>query len=258
MKNRIFATVFEDRVSPLSFTEKALAQALASIKDSTIPHISPMQTVADTHSNTSVRQRVIEYATQLFFEKGIRDVTMDAISQGLKMSKRTLYQLFADKEQLIIACAEAGLARSKEQTLKMVEEHRDIIEIILTHVDAHLSMLEKMSQKYVFDIEHYPTVKTYFEHLKHEFYTEGVNFLKQGVEEGSLRDDINLEIAIRYAFHNNHGVTRSDDFNDFSPEEVFFNTSFTHLRGCCTQKGLEALDQYYTKYKNRLKKEKKD
>ena len=107
-----------------------------------------------------------------------------------------------------------------------MELTRDI-EIILTHVDAHLSMLEKMSQKYVFDIEHYPTVKTYFEHLKHEFYTEGVNFLKQGVEEGSLRDDINLEIAIRYAFHNNHGVTRSDDFNDFSPEEVFFNTSFT-------------------------------
>lgn len=52
MKNRIFATVFEDRVSPLSFTEKALAQALASIKDSTISQLASckkQQTHTATH-----------------------------------------------------------------------------------------------------------------------------------------------------------------------------------------------------------------
>lgn len=234
-------------------TETAPAPKPTEQQDSTIAHTTLMQKAADTHSNTSVRQRVIEYSTQLFFEKGIRDVTMDAISQGLKMSKRTLYQLFADKEQLIIACIEAGLARSRKKIWKMVEEKRDIIEIILTHIDTRLSLLEKMSQKYVYDIDHYPSVKAYFEQFKQEFYTEGVSFLKQGVEEGCLRDDINLDIAIRYAFHNNKGITKSQDFAGFSLKEVFLNTCFIYFRGCCTKKGLEVLDNYYSTYKNRQK-----
>ncbi len=207
-----------------------------------------MQKAATPQHNDIVRQRVIDYATQQFFEFGIRDVTMDAISQGLKMSKRTLYQLFSDKEQLIIACIEKELARSKEMSLKMIEEKQDVITIILSIIGNRLQIFKKMSPKFTFDIEHYPQLKAFFETFKQEFYTEGAEFLRQGAVEGSLRSDINFDIAVRYIYQNNMAFTRSTDFQAYKIEEIFFNTGFTFLRGCCTPKGLAALEQFYQKY----------
>lgn len=209
-----------------------------------------MQKTEETHANDAVRQRIIDYATQLFFEKGIRDVTMDAISQGLKMSKRTLYQQFADKEQLIIACAEKRIAKTKETTMEMVSNKCDIIEIMLWHIEERLHFMANISEKYVFDINHYPALKAYFDTFKQELYTEGAEFIRQGVRDGSLRAEVKPEIAIRYIFHNNHAFTYSSDFQDYSQEDIFFNTSFIYMRGWCTQKGLEALDHFYEKYQS--------
>ena len=58
------------------------------------------------HNNprTQARKTVLEMATKLFHTQGIKNVTMDDISHRLSMSKRTLYQLFSDKEDLLLAC----------------------------------------------------------------------------------------------------------------------------------------------------------
>lgn len=52
----------------------------------------------------AARAQVIEVATRLFHTQGIKNVTMDDIAHALTMSKRTLYQIFADKEDLLLAC----------------------------------------------------------------------------------------------------------------------------------------------------------
>ena len=55
-------------------------------------------------AKADVRRRVIDAAMKAFAEKGIRSVTMDDVAHILSMSKRTLYQLFADKQDLLLAC----------------------------------------------------------------------------------------------------------------------------------------------------------
>ena len=47
--------------------------------------------------------RIIAFAHSLFMQRGIRAVSMDEIAAGLGMSKKTLYQFFADKDQLVEA-----------------------------------------------------------------------------------------------------------------------------------------------------------
>ena len=51
-----------------------------------------------------VRVHIVEVATKMFHHQGLRGVTMDDIAHELTMSKRTLYQIFADKEQLLLDC----------------------------------------------------------------------------------------------------------------------------------------------------------
>ena len=50
------------------------------------------------------RKRIVETAAQLFNSRGIRGVTMDDIAASLRISKRTLYETFANKEELLAEC----------------------------------------------------------------------------------------------------------------------------------------------------------
>ena len=47
------------------------------------------------------KERIIEQAMQMFVTQGIKSVRMDDIAQQLGVSKRTLYELFGDKEGLL-------------------------------------------------------------------------------------------------------------------------------------------------------------
>ncbi|MFM8711281.1 MAG: TetR/AcrR family transcriptional regulator [Sphingomonadales bacterium] len=48
-----------------------------------------------------VQERILQSAESVFMRRGIRSVSMDDISAELGMSKKTLYQYFDDKDQLV-------------------------------------------------------------------------------------------------------------------------------------------------------------
>ena len=52
------------------------------------------------------KERIIEQAMQMFVTQGIKSVRMDDIAQQLGVSKRTLYELFGDKEGLLYLAME--------------------------------------------------------------------------------------------------------------------------------------------------------
>ncbi len=56
------------------------------------------------NSGESLRARVIKKASQEFIKKGIKSVRMDDIAALLTISKRTLYEIFNNKEELLYDC----------------------------------------------------------------------------------------------------------------------------------------------------------
>ena len=48
-----------------------------------------------------IRERIIEGAANLFKTYGIRTVTMDSLAAHLGISKRTIYEVFSDKDELL-------------------------------------------------------------------------------------------------------------------------------------------------------------
>ena len=55
----------------------------------------------DASQKAELRERIIMTATEAFTLKGIKCITMDDIAAALGISKRTLYEVFADKESLL-------------------------------------------------------------------------------------------------------------------------------------------------------------
>ena len=53
---------------------------------------------------TEVKNKILKISMKQFLSKGVKAVKMDDIAMSLSISKRTLYEIFADKEDLLYAC----------------------------------------------------------------------------------------------------------------------------------------------------------
>ena len=77
------------------------------------------------------RNSVIETATQMFHAQGIRNVTMDDIAHKLSMSKRTLYQLFTDKEDLLLACVIKHEGDVRTHLAAIISQSANVLDFLL-------------------------------------------------------------------------------------------------------------------------------
>lgn len=78
-----------------------------------------------------LKDRIISYAMPEFYKRGVKAVKMDEISQGLHVSKRTVYEIFGDKEELLLA----GMMRQLEENRSKLEnfaktQAKNVIDII--------------------------------------------------------------------------------------------------------------------------------
>ncbi len=53
------------------------------------------------------RRRILKAAGKLFYDRGIRNVSVDAVAKGAEVTKRTLYYHFKGKDALVAAYLEA-------------------------------------------------------------------------------------------------------------------------------------------------------
>ena len=78
------------------------------------------------------KERILTYAIRNFSRNGIRNVKMDDIASALGMSKRTLYQLFKDKENLLIECFRYSQKRSATQYAELTKSTDNGADYIMT------------------------------------------------------------------------------------------------------------------------------
>ena len=64
------------------------------------------------------KERITEKAHELFMRYGVRSVSMDDIAAQLGMSKKTLYQYYTDKEELVDAVLSSFLENNRKQCLE--------------------------------------------------------------------------------------------------------------------------------------------
>ena len=80
---------------------------------------------------------IVEAAHTLFIEHGIKDVKMDDIAARLSISKRTIYELFKDKEELLLEVLKFQNDKMSENGREIVRNSSHILEIILKLFNLH-------------------------------------------------------------------------------------------------------------------------
>jgi TetR/AcrR family transcriptional regulator, cholesterol catabolism regulator len=144
----------------------------------------------------NIKDKILKGAEDLFMKYGIRSISMDDIARHLSVSKKTLYQHFADKEDIVTMTCQSHLNRNSQEFINIKDKSTNAIEEL-----ANISMclkrsMEDINPSLLFDLQKYhPRAWSVWLNHKNKFIRDSVvRNLRQGIEEGYFRPEINTEI----------------------------------------------------------------
>lgn len=190
------------------------------------------------------RNSVIETATQMFHAQGIRNVTMDDIAHKLSMSKRTLYQLFTDKEDLLLACVIKHEGDVRTHLAAIISQSANVLDFLLIIFKAKMKEFDEIVPSFFADLTKYPRIKEHIARNKQQQEDEAVSFLERGIKQGLFREGVNFHIITRLLSSTMEVCIQNGLADQYSQGEIFLNTILPYIRGCATLKGVEMIDRF--------------
>jgi AcrR family transcriptional regulator len=202
----------------------------------------------DTFSRAELKDKVVQEAIKAFRVHGLKSIRMDDIANSLKISKRTLYEIFEDKETLLKEC----IFYHQEMKQKALEEtlraSKNVLEVILKFYKSSIEVYHKTNPKFYEEIEKYPEVCNIVKNCREKDSMVVIEFLKRGVDQGLFRGDINYDI-IHALLREQMKLLMVSVSKQFSFLEVYKAIFFTYLRGIATPKGAQELDDFIREYR---------
>ena len=205
-------------------------------------------------SRVELRERIILAAVELFTTNGIKSITMDEIAASLGISKRTLYEVFPDKETLLEECILKSQKDGDIFVKGVIETSSNVLEVLLRCYQWSIERFHATNKKFFEDIKKYPKAYQLMKNIRNRSSEDTVNFFKEGVKQGIFRDDVNFAIINLLVRDQLDLLMNSDICNEYSFLEVYESIMFTFLRGISTEKGARVLEDFICEYrKNQVK-----
>lgn len=192
----------------------------------------------------TLKDRILETAMSLFMKKGIRAVKMDDIANILSISKRTMYEVYSDKEHLLYEGIKVYHEKRHERIREIVSHCSNVMDVILHVYKLNMEKFKETNPIFFSDMEKYPAILEYFEKEKMSTHSQFMDFLKRGIEEKYFRDGINLELIVQMFDALGKYIIAEQLYKHYDMEEVWQNFVFVSLRGICTSGGVKALDEF--------------
>ncbi len=198
-----------------------------------------------------VKERIIEEATEMFFKSGIKAITMDDIARELGISKRTLYEIFKDKDDLLKKCLKYMDEKFEREYELIVLESDNAISEVLGLLRLGIYAIKTINPLFGSDMKKYH-FQIYNEVLKvnqEKQITQIKTILKKGIGQGLFRDNIDMEVVGILLNEQLKIISDETVFPEqkFSKVVVFENVVISFFRGISTQKGIELIDRYFEK-----------
>jgi AcrR family transcriptional regulator len=146
------------------------------------------------------KTRIITESKALFLKLGIRSVSMDDIASQLGISKKTIYQLFADKDELVDHIIEADIQQIQTDCNKCCETSNDAIDEIFKTMEMIVAQFRNMNPVVIFDLQkyHHRSFEKFMHHRNTFLLDIITKNLEKGVKEGLYRENIKINILSRF------------------------------------------------------------
>jgi AcrR family transcriptional regulator len=149
------------------------------------------------------KERILLRAHELFNKYGIRSVSMDDLATQLGMSKKTLYQYYTDKDELVDAVFATTMDQTQTQCKLDRQRSEDPIHEIFLAYDMVQEMFTNMNPSVLFEMQKYhPATFKKFQDYKNGFLYQMIRTnIETGIKEELYRTDIDVDVLTRYRIH---------------------------------------------------------
>ena len=150
-------------------------------------------------ANENIKEKILEEAQKLLWKYGVRTITMDDIARRLGISKKTIYQHFSDKEDIVYQVTSYHLDNEICEVDKLMEAATNPVEEMLLVSDMMRRHADAVNTSLLVDVKrYYPKAWAVFlEHKENRIIKDITASLKRGIEQGLYRADINPETMAR-------------------------------------------------------------
>jgi len=193
-------------------------------------------------------ERIILGSEELFLSSGIKSVTMDDIARHLGMSKKTIYQFFKDKNELVIALVKKKLQEDEEQVSEIISRSGNVIEEMINMMKCSEEIFSRINPVVFHEMQKYhPEAWKHFQNFKSGVLVHTLEeLLNKGIKQGYIRPEIDVKILAKMRVNQvelgfNTSIFPVAEFNVWKVQQQF-NEHFNY--GICTLKGYKLLNQY--------------
>ncbi|MBP7102540.1 MAG: TetR/AcrR family transcriptional regulator [Bacteroidales bacterium] len=198
------------------------------------------------------KKDIIKRTLSLVIERGLK-TSMDEIAQSLCVSKRTIYEHFENKDDLIYHCIDSMIEEGFEGINEMLLKTSNPIEELFPILHENVRQIYGHRFKILDELKRiYPAIhEACLVKHKEQYYSRLKDVISRGKKEGLFRKDIHEEIIIFYmpiisTALSSQKITLSENY---SMKDVFSNIMVPFMRGMLTEKGVVIFDKIITKFK---------
>lgn len=199
---------------------------------------------------------ILKQARKLYGRYGIKSVTMDDVSRHLCISKKTLYEHFKDKEDLVRSILllehDIHLEIHREilsKNLNAVEELLEVYNLIHARFREYNPSMEYDIRKY------YPDLYISIREVRRKVMLESfLNNMHKGKKEGLYRKEMNERIIAKLHVFRVENLYENDLFSieELISLDVYHELFVYHLHGILSAKGLTFFEKNFKKFKASL------
>ncbi len=188
----------------------------------------------------------MESAFSAFTSNGIRDVKMEDIAAGLKISKKTIYDFFKNKKDLLVQSVEYKFPQLLEKNSKIIRLMPNPLTALVFCAVENIKFWSNFKEKFIREAEKIPELSAYRDIVKDELNGHSSKLLGGCVEGGYLKaeDSSRLVSIFMDNLRNFEEFKKTDQF----PSQLCFSIVITILGGLCTPKGKKILDELKENY----------
>lgn len=175
-------------------------------------------------------------------------MTMDDLASRLGISKKTIYQYFTDKNDLVNQVFNGILDEHSCEVHNLLHGDGNAIELFLNVVKAGTDRLKEFNPVVFLELQkyHYESWQAWSAFKQEQIAKEITVLIKRGIDEGLFRSDLNLEVAINLHLAHMDLVTAPEFIQRVNQPAyvIVAETMLLFLRGIASEKGLEMLKNY--------------
>lgn len=199
-----------------------------------------------TDSKDKDSQELLRRIVPIIMENGLKATTMDSVATRLGMSKRTLYEIFHSKSEMIKAVLDANERQAQEFISEVFSRYDNVLEALVEVFKYNRDLMGRMSVSFFHDMDRlYKDRRADYEHSREGRYEKMMEIFRRGVRQGVFRPDVDYSVQIRMMSIQMEGFKRMEEFfpSDITLQRVYDTITLAFLRSIASPKGMGMLDK---------------